>query len=131
MREIPLTPSSLDMVAFVDDEDYERLSQHKWQAFHSGGALYAARNQIVNGAQIRVYMHREIMGQGPRIQHRNSDGLDNRRENLRFTPSRFVGVSWCPSDQKWRARLGTKTLGRFTKQHEAAKAYKRAKRAVA
>jgi hypothetical protein len=90
-------------------------------------------------------MHRLIMGAGPgqRIDHRNGDGLDNRRSNLRPTTnalnqanrrrirskSGFKGVSWDSTkrERPWRAHITVngrmKFLGAFATPEEAARAY--------
>ena len=84
MREIPLTQ---DKVALIDDEDYERIAAHKWCAIRDRSQWYAARNTQRDGRNTTVRMHREILGlslgDGMETDHRNGDGLDNRRDNLR------------------------------------------------
>lgn len=72
MKKIPLTQGKY---ALVDDEDYEYLSQWKWQ-YHPKG--YATRRGSIK-------MHR-IINQTPIgmvTDHINGDGLDNRKLNLR------------------------------------------------
>lgn len=84
MKEIPLTKGK---VAIVDDEDFDRVSAFKWQACESEkGGWYACRtayNTITNRPM--VYLHRFILG-SPKshVDHRNRNGLDNRRKNLRI-----------------------------------------------
>ncbi|MGA2679683.1 MAG: AP2 domain-containing protein [Sedimentisphaerales bacterium] len=95
-------------------------------------------------------MHREIMGQpaGLIVDHRNRDGLDNRRDSLRpatqsqnacnrpktrlKTSSRYIGVAFQKRAGKWAAAIrkkGKKTwLGAFDSEVEAAKAYDAAAR---
>jgi hypothetical protein len=90
-------------------------------------------------------MHREILqlyDLSVRIDHRNRDGLDNRRENLRMatpgqnlqnsrkrygTTSQFKGVSWAKRSNKWRAQIGMnyirRELGLFRLEEDAARAY--------
>ena len=87
MREIPLTKNK---VAVVDDEDYERIAQFKWHSVCMGlyRKIWYAVRDARDGEQMeieRIYMHREIMGATPgvEIDHRNGDGLDNRKQNLR------------------------------------------------
>lgn len=132
------------MFAIVDAEDYERLSVYAW-CLHSGG--YAFRNLPKHERDV-VLMHREVVGavEGQRVDHRNRDKLDNRKENLRFctvsqnggnmakhddNPSRYKGVSHGRAG-KWRARIrcGERAiqLGTFDTQEEAAAAYDAAAR---
>jgi hypothetical protein len=85
-KQIPLTQ---DKVALVDDEDYERINQWKWQAMkvkYKGGELwYAVRRTGHFPHQTAVLMHREIVNATPDVDvdHRNGNGLHNTRENIR------------------------------------------------
>jgi hypothetical protein len=143
-KEIPLTKGA---VALVDEEDYAWLSAYRW---HAHGRRYAARWANEDGKRRLVYMHRQILGTGPGEQtdHKNGDGLDNRRENLRFctsaenlrnsrkyrrkggATSRYKGVSWHRRGGKWQAcvQVGGKGrhLGHFADERAAALAYDRA-----
>lgn len=149
MKEIPL---SRGQVAIVDDEDYEALAQHKWHAHRrSGGALYAARTTSRSVKPRRlIYMHREVTGarKGQAVDHRNHNGLDNRRENLRVCDTRqnagnmrklrkatsqYKGVWFDFSRGKWEAMIRgpggsgpRRFLGRFATEAEAAAAYDKA-----
>jgi hypothetical protein len=81
MKEIQLTQG---FVAIIDDGDFERVNQYKWQVLLSGKkAKYATR--FDNKNRKRIYLHRFITNadSGEEIDHINHDGLDNRRENLR------------------------------------------------
>lgn len=145
MKSIPL---SRDKFAVVDDEDFERLSAHKWSA-----ANCVRKNRVIwfavrqskksEGKPRAILMHREIVGvAGKQTDHKNGDGLDNRRDNLRpasqmqnsqnahkhiGTSSRFKGVSWFARDSLWRAviqRCGKYVhLGYFANDLDAARAY--------
>lgn len=115
-KMIPLTQGKF---AKVDDEDYDRISQHKW----SLSGIYAARaTSYLTGKRRTVMMHREIMStpDGMETDHVNGDGLDNRRANLRIcthaengrnrkaqdgSMSGYKGVSWIKRDRKWRAQI--------------------------
>lgn len=81
MKEIKLTQGQ---VALVDDDDYNYLNQWKWCAHKSGNTFYAERTIYPEHKTIK--MHWIIMNdfQGNRIDHKDSNGLNNQRSNLRF-----------------------------------------------
>lgn len=89
--------------ATVDDDDYERVRRFKWSVSLGSrvGKGYAVRTitrrvvlELADGTvwncsnKLKVRMHRFIMGledgkTDPRVvDHKNGDGLDNRKENL-------------------------------------------------
>jgi hypothetical protein len=80
-------------VAKVDDQDYDRLAKYRWHVKKSRGFLYAVRSVRVQGWFKTIPMHYEVLGLcypmlGFTVDHRNGDGLDNQRGNLRLcTPS--------------------------------------------
>jgi hypothetical protein len=76
---IPLTQGKF---AIVDNADFDWLNQWKWYAVKSYNTWYARRFSSIP-------MHRQIMSapSGTEIDHRNHNGLDNRRQNLRFSTS--------------------------------------------
>jgi hypothetical protein len=134
MREIPLTKGR---VAFVSDEDWERVSQYHW---FIRGLGYVATT--INHK--KVYLHRFIMGakDGQYIDHINGIRTDCRRENMRFcnksqnsanskldakNTSGYRGVSFCVRDKIWKAQIQVEEkgmrLGSFHNPIDAAKAY--------
>jgi hypothetical protein len=107
--QVPLTQGR---VAVIDAADAEEILKHKWCAVKARGVWYAARVLPRPGRRL-VYMHRQILGLqngDPGVDHRDSDGLNNRRKNLRSATtaqqamnvrahrdrvsSRFKGVYW-------------------------------------
>jgi hypothetical protein len=80
--EVPLSKGGF---AKVDSDDYALVIAHRWHAVRSGASTYAATNIPREGGGFKtLYMHRLIAGQDGRlVDHRNSDGLDNTRKNLR------------------------------------------------
>ena len=136
-REIPL---SRGRVALVSDEDYERVSAHKWSLDRNG---YAVR---VTGARPRrkVMLHRFILDapRGFDVDHINGDLLDTRRTNIRLatraqnnantgprpgSTSRYKGVRLAEGGRVWLAEISVnshkRTIGRFADETAAALAY--------
>lgn len=120
MKLIPLTQNQF---AIVDDEDHDWLAQYKWHVHRSSDLLYAARTNPDKDPQI-TFMHRQVMNapDGVKVDHRNRNGLDCRKENLRHathsqnlcnqighrnTGSRFKGVYFHKPSGKWRAVIRT------------------------
>jgi AP2 domain len=144
MKEIML--ASGRGVALVDDGDYERVAIHRWCVhIHSGRKrtiAYAQANIRIGGQWKRVMMHRFIMGLGsPRIDHKDGNGLNNTRANLRLATasnnmhntgsrggsSTFKGVTWHKKARKWLAQIMVNRkwhyLGVFEKEEDAARVY--------
>jgi len=124
---------------FVDDDDYEELMKYKWWLKKSSSTYYA-----ISG---KNRMHRMIMkcieNDGKIIDHKDRNGLNNQRTNIRFCDksqnacnkkpigsSGYLGVSWYKNASfsgKWRAFICSRGkdfyLGLFSDKEEAARAY--------
>lgn len=144
MKEIPLSQGK---VALVDDEDYEELMNYNWHASQSDHRFYAIRNvELYPGARTTVKMHRQVMRAlpGENIDHKDGDGLNNTRGNLRIattsqncankraskgSKSQYKGVSWHKQHGKWYSAICYNYkqifIGLYTDEIEAAKAYDR------
>ena len=141
MKTIPLTKGK---VAIVDDEDFERVSAHKWCYSYGPNGGYAVRGVTVSvGKRKLQLMHRFIMNEPVGfIDHRDGDRLNNTKENFRIATksqngfnrgknrnntSGFKGVSWKRHVRKWVAQIhvGGKNhyLGLFGSPEEASAAY--------
>lgn|SRR5262245_46563756 len=152
---VRLIPLSQGKCAIVDAELYEWLSQWKWSYFRlkNRNAGYAIRT--INRSSCpreSIMMHRVIInaGKGQQVDHRDCDGLNNTKANLRLctnaqnqankpkynkpTSSRFKGVFWDKRVRKWGASIAInnkrKNLGRFLIEEDAARAYDEAAREI-
>lgn len=145
MKEIQLTQGK---VALVDDSDFDYLNQWKWWAVKSGNTFYAKRGQYVNGKMSTISMHRVILELADSeilADHIDKNGLNNQRNNLRRATkyqnnvnrrpkkngaSKFLGVNWLPSRQRWKAEIRKNGvlihLGRHKQEKDAALAYNKA-----
>jgi hypothetical protein len=144
MKQIKLTQGK---VALVDDSDFEKIANYKWYASKYKKIWYAERTgRTPSGRRYTIRMHRQILGlqyrDGFQIDHRNRNGLDNQRINLRVCTqtencynkkhqesksSTFQGVSWCNTRFQWRACITYKNkqkfLGYFDFEEDAAEVY--------
>ena len=143
MKEVQITKG---YVAIVDDEDFEMVSSRSWHVHvdKKRNCTYALTDICSNGGHKTLSMHCFLVKpeKGYLVDHRNQNGLDNRRDNLRVCTSsqnkcnspkrrdsknKYKGVSFrC---NKWRAAItkdGVKEhLGSFHTEIEAAMAYDR------
>lgn len=135
----------------VSDEDYEWLNMYNWYLIDNHkGHQYTETQKYTNGKQTMHKMHRLIMNvTDPKvyIDHKDGDGLNNQRENLRVAThgqncanrnstknsiSRYLGVFWIVTrrgDKEWGTwRAACKSNGRkygydYKTEQEAAIGY--------
>ena len=140
-KKIPLTQGKF---AIVDDEDYGELSKHKWCVDKTPYTYYAIRRVKRRGKCTTIRMHRFILNAKPGedVDHRDSNGLKNTRDNLRICTrsqnvqnqrprkdgsSRYKGVRWHKTAKKWQAQIVSnhkeRHLGLFDNEIQAAQAY--------
>lgn len=129
----------------VDDSDYNWLSKFNWYVVDHGHTFYARVHQTVNGKHVKIYMHRMILGLNGRHEiadHKDGNGLNNQRENIRKcsqsnnlknrkprkSGTGYLGVG--PTKNGYRAFIAVdgifKHLGHFKDPIEAAKEYDKA-----
>lgn len=137
-RYIPLTQGQN---AIVDVEDYAWLMEWNWFAHKNRehATFYAWRRDY--RAKKQITMQQQITGR-KNIDHKNRNGLDNRKQNLRDCTvlqnarnhrkaqgksSQYRGVSWDADAGKWKSEITPNrkriVLGRFVSEREAARAY--------
>ena len=132
----------------LDVEDYYKFANIGWALGGHKKNFYAVGGiKNKNGEFELVRLHRVIMKPPKRrvVDHRNGNGLDNRRANLRIvtksqnafnnrkrtnTTSRFIGVYFRKCRGLWAACIWYRKkrvwLGYFESEIEAARAYDRA-----
>jgi hypothetical protein len=125
---IPLYNRQGNIVTYslIDSQDAEVVLPYTWKYLKAGKG-YAVRSVGTRSKGTReiILLHREIMGlprkkNGIEVDHKNRDGLDNRRENLRVlthaqnrqntsshrgSSSLYRGVYWDRHDLRWIARV--------------------------
>lgn len=138
--------------ALVDDEDFDELNKYKWWVERrckkdQSYVLYVGR-EISKGP--KMLLHRQIMNasKGQMIDHKDGDGLNNQKANIRFcTPSenqknrrgsgtsKYLGVHLTTRENKkttniysrWVASITVDrkqiVLGYFKSEEEAALVY--------
>lgn len=141
MKKIPLTQGQY---AIVDDEDYDKVVRYKWRAVWGGYCFYAVHTLWNKGKRYEIRMHRFILN-GPDtslVDHRNYNGLDNRKSNLRLCShsqsqyhrrgskngtSQFKGVYFRTQNQSWQAQIKYNGksiwIGQYEDEVAAAKSY--------
>jgi hypothetical protein len=139
MKKLKMTGG---FVTIVDDDVYEWASKRGWFA-----ERHSNRTRIYAKDSKRNRLHRLIMkaGVGQQVDHRDGNGLNNRRDNLRLCDRRgnarntdlrvnnesgFKGVYWYRRDSEWKAQIKidgkVKHLGCYSDARDAAEAYDRA-----
>lgn len=136
------------LFAFVDDEDFELVSESSWHLIKNGcGRTYYACTTL-HGKKVR--MHRLILGasSNKEVDHKDGNGLNNQRNNIRLCSSQqnqanqrkhrdssspYKGVClkkdkprtipWCANITVLGKRIA---LGYFSTAKEAAIAYDKA-----
>jgi hypothetical protein len=145
VEDVIAIPLSRGMTAYVDAEDAERvLAVGKWTAQEGGYRWYAVNRK----GGVTTFMHRLILGItncSVQVDHRDLDGLNCRRNNLRVATNSQNGANRCKIKVgtspfkgvdlhagKWRARVKKDgqqvTLGHFGAEQAAALAYDAAAR---
>lgn len=134
--------------AKVDDEDFHRVASHSWCVLdlrrRRNGLLYA---QSRIGGKI-IYLHRFVTAAKPgtEVDHKNGDGLDCRKRNLRVVTrlensrnrrhlyknniTGVTGVSFDRTRGKFKVDISVRgktfAIGRFATLEDAAEARKKA-----
>jgi hypothetical protein len=134
--------------AIVNNRDFRRLSKFRWHLAPRKKNTYAARKRSRTLGAGTIYLHQEVLGplaEGRTVDHKNGNGLDCRRRNLRVLTNRqnlrsfhhtrdnktskYRGVTWLKANRKWQAQITCRPtnfyIGSFQLEVEAAKAWDR------
>lgn len=143
--------------ALVNDRDFARVNRHKWTAVKMGNSWYAHTMAKVGGRWRVIKMHNMVLGfpggieairrNSRLIDHRDLNGLNNQRGNLRLATrsqnaansaghrdrkSKHKGVSFEGFTKRWLAQLTVNGKmvfkARFDTEAQAGRAYKAAVR---
>jgi len=140
---IAYVPLTKGYEAVIDAADAALVGQWNWHAMEDGGRVYAARKDHSAGRSETVRLHRLLTGaaKGVMVDHRDGDGLNNRRKNLRTATNSqnqhnrrpqqgrcsLKGVSWHCQARRWRAHISVdgrkRHLGLFDTPEAAHAAY--------
>lgn len=149
MKKIVINSKTYGRVnVLVDNSDYGLIKNKKWCVgkFPKSKSLYVWRSAGLNnkGNSITQYMHRFLLDskKGTFVDHKNGNGLDNRRSNLRIcthaqnchnvglstrNTSGYKGVSFAKHAKKWCAQIRkngkNKKIGYFDSANEASMAW--------
>lgn len=134
-------------VITVDRGDLDLVEPYNWYAHERFYSVYARSSVRISGKRVAVLMHRLILNPPPdvRVDHRDNNGLNNRRANLRLctqsqnaanrhnlttNTSHYRGVTFHKRVGKWQAAVKVNGrnfyLGLFHDPWDAACAYNRA-----
>lgn len=137
---IAFVPLTRGYEAIIDAADAEFVGQWNWCAHVKDRTVYAIRAHKGRS----LYLHRALTQaeKGLEVDHRDGDGLNNRRENLRVgttsqnqfnsrrpsnNKSGYKGVFWDKRAKKWRAAIKKdrvcRELGFFETPEQAYWAY--------
>jgi hypothetical protein len=124
-----------DEVCIIDSEDIEKIKPYKWHynfGYCSSDSAGRRIQEVILGVKTT---HKMV------IDHKNGDGLDNRKSNLRYIPQKlnllnsavsskntsgYKGVSYNRTRDYWEAYINfngqRKSLGHHKTKEEAVKA---------
>ena len=127
MKKIQLTQG---YTALVDDLDFELVNQFKWYAQVDRRKDGTIKNVYACRDEGRCRMHRFILGitdSETEVDHRDHQGFNNQRYNLRSTQDKnqrnarlrndsssgFKGVSWSKEKKKWKVFIKLEGINTF------------------
>lgn len=148
MKTITLTKGKITL---IDDEDFEKISKYSWRALKTKNNWYAVAWEKNNRSHRKLLLLHRVITSAPaalEADHRDGNGLNNRRYNLRLcshsqnhqafqtkskkASSKFRGVRF--KNRSWDAQIKVSGksvhLGRHPTEEDAARAYDKKAREV-
>lgn len=146
-KDIPYKNNKGEIIGFgfVSEEDYENVIKYNWILKESESLtenviryLFTSKYMKQN---ISMNMHELILGKPPDnniIDHIDNNGINNRRENLRFATyqqnsqnrkkqdgksSKYIGVHLDKKNKRWNVKFSRKHLGTFNNEKDAGEMY--------
>lgn len=120
----------------IDKEDLEKVMQYRWYIAKNDNGYYAKTN-IKEGQKFKsTYMHR-LLKDCPKnrvIDHRNGNGLDNRKCNLKIctqkentnnqklssnNTSGYRNICWNRINKTWDVQIKHKRIGQYNELKDA------------
>jgi hypothetical protein len=140
---VPLTQGK---VGLIDVVDAHLLAGYRWYTARAGKQWYMrgqrSRATVPRSQRRCIDFHRLLFPETKMVDHKNGNGLDNRRENIRPATnsqnqlnrakrqgcsSRYKGVAWHIKHERWISNIryqGRRIhLGWFFDEESAARAY--------
>lgn len=116
---------------FVDDEDYERVSQYTWSKSYYKRTRKISNNKVGSLSNfIKVDHIQKIKNNNFKKENLVKKNRFLTRKGNYNSSSKYKGVSWSKSKKRWRAYItlisGVKHLGYYTSETKAAIAYNKA-----
>lgn len=133
----------LDLYVIVDITDFHKVIEYHWTPDYNNKCKVIYATSKIKGKNTRI--HNFLYPEADEVDHRDHDGLNNRRSNLRSVyrfqnsynarghkngTSKYKGVSWDSQRKKWKTQIyineKKKFIGRYTNEIQAAKEYDKA-----
>jgi hypothetical protein len=120
--DLAYVPLTQGCIAVIDAKDIPLVENWNWYALRLKNTFYAFRNDRTGSKPRLISMHRTIMLEpdGFQVDHKDGNGLNNRRENLRqathqqnnvnrkltnANKSGYKGIWLDERTNKWRAQI--------------------------
>ena len=144
MTEIILRSKGENYIIIIDEDDFERFSEHTWHIKHDKyNKKYCATEFYDNGKKTKMLLHRFIKGLDSSdkriINHKDCNGLNNQKSNLEICNQCYntqsinckkkFGCIYTIKDERYkkkyhaRVRINKKRYQKYFYTQEEAQAY--------